>query len=254
MKRYFHQHLRATVGILFAVCIWLSGGMDVHAARTVMYNNDRISITADNEPLMAVLEDIAKEANILVFISREFTPGYLSIQIKELPLENALDRVLRGLNVAKIYHEHDGEPRLTAIRIYPKGKYTGPLDVVVQASIPEPDVPFGGQGRKYASDRTDVMQPQEYVHTVEYDALVSAAVALEKREQDTWQDIQALKDQVNDEVDETKNQVLSLALLERYEAFEQMQKNHIDTLEKMHRIEHFMESRAKKNRQNNEGL
>jgi hypothetical protein len=227
--------------------------MDVQAARIVMDNNDRISITADNEPLMAVLEGIAKEANILVFISREFTPGYLSVQIEELPLESALDRVLRGLNVAKIYHEHAGEPRLTAIRIYPKGKYSGPLDVVVQASIPAPDVFFGGQGRKYASDQTDVLQPQEYVHTVEYDTLVSTAVGFEKREQDTWQDIQELKDQVNDEVDETKNEVLSLALLDKYEAFEKMQQDHIDVLEKMHRIEHFRESRAQ-DKQNNEGL
>ncbi len=238
--------LKANVLMLFGMAlICLSGQWNIISAQTIVYSDERLSVHADNEPLIPVLEKIAREANILVFISRDFTPGMLKIKLDAQPLEKALDRILKGLNVVKVYHESSGKPRLTAVKIYPKGKFSGPLDVVIQATVPEPGVAFSGTG-KYPSLRTDVLQPQGYVQTVEYDALVPSAMEFERREADAWQEIQTLKNQMNDEVDETKNEVLSLALLDKYEAFEKMQTSHINTLEKMHRMEHFMESRANK--------
>lgn len=225
--------------------VWISS-----ADAAVSYADDRLSISADNEPLIPLLEKIAREANLVIFISKGFNPGNVSVHLENQPLEKALDRILRGFNVARIYHERSGRAQLTAVKIYPKGVQSGPLDVVIQATVPEPGTPFAGQGRRYRSQQTDVLYPQEYVHTVEYDSLVTAAMEFEKKENDAWKEIQALKDQVNDEVDETRNEVLSLALLDKYEAFDRMQKTHIDTLEKMHRIEHFMESRADKENQN----
>lgn len=254
MTNFFKFIMTCHLTLLTVAVVTLMGASVCHAASVVSFSDDRLSISVDNEPLIPLLEKIANQANLVVFVSKGFAPKNVSVHMENQPLEKALDRILKGFNVARIYNERSGQPYLTAIKIYPKGVSSGPLDVVIQATVPESETPFALQGRKYRSQQTDVLHPQEYVHTVEYDTLVSAAMEFEKIEQTAWDDIQTLKDQVNDEVDETRNEVLSLALLDKYEAFEQMQKTHIDTLEKMHRIEHFRESRANQDKQNNEGL
>lgn len=246
MKHFFNGRLISKVIMSVVSVLCLAGGLICYADQTVSYSNDRISITAENEPMVPLLEKIAVEANIVIFISKGFTSDNLSIHAVDQPLEKALDRLLKGLNVVKIYHAQSDKPRLTAVKIYPKGKISGPLDVVVKSSIPEPQISFSHQEKKYASLENDALNPQDYVGTVEYDSLASTAMAFEKREIDSWQNIQLLKEQINDEVDETKNEVLSLALMDKYEDFKNLQKNHIDTLEKMHRMEHFMESKAGK--------
>jgi hypothetical protein len=215
------------------------------AAQTVTYSNDRFTIRVDNVPLIFVLEKIADHADIVIFIARGFEPGTLTLHLEAQPLEKTLDRVLKGMNVAKIYHKKpSGILGLSALEIYPGEKFGGPLDVIVRAGIPELEISPALKSRRYETMRGDTLQPQAYVHTLEYDSLVSAALAFEKREKDTWQDIQDLKTQVNEEVDESKNQVLSMALMDRYGEFEQMQHHHIDVLEKMHRVEHFIQNRA----------
>jgi type II secretory pathway component GspD/PulD (secretin) len=238
-------NIKFYVIIFFVTTVFLSGGV-ANAQKVISYSNGKLSINADNEPLVPVLEQIAKEANIVIFISRELVPGNLNVHLDNMPLEKALDRILKGLNFARVYHEKSGKPQLTAVKIYPKGKYSGPLDVIVKDSIPEQEAHFSIPGPKYASLQNDTLQPQDYVRTVEYDSLVTTAMGFEKTEVDFWKEIQSLKEQINEEVDESKNEVLSLALLDKYEKFEQMQTNHINTLEKMHRIEHFMKSKANK--------
>jgi hypothetical protein len=183
---------------------------------------------------------------VVIFISRGFKPGNVSAHVKDLPLEKAFNRILKGFNVAMVYHKEQGKTRVTAVKIYPRDKFSGPMSVIIQSSVPGREKPLGKSLGKYAKDNTDILAPQEYVRTVEYDSLVEAALEFEKKEQDVWKDIQALKDRVNNEFDETKNDVLSIALLDQYEAFEALQTNHINVLENMHRVEHFMESKANK--------
>jgi len=246
-----HHTWLCQLAAVLAVLVCMTAGPGVcRAAGTVMFTDDRLSITADNEPLLSVLEKIAHQAGIVIFIAKDFEPGTLTIHLEDQPLEKAMDRILRGLNVARIYRDHpSGDPKLTAIEIYPGDRYGGPLDVIVRADIPRPDLLPPRRHARYASMREDTLRPQGYVHAVEFDALVPAALGFEKKENDAWQDIQALKTQVNNEIDETRNQVLTLALLDRYDEFEQMQRQHIDLLEKMHRVEHFMETRAGRSHQ-----
>jgi|SaaInl8_200m_RNA_FD_contig_81_41502_length_950_multi_3_in_0_out_0_2 type II secretory pathway component GspD/PulD (secretin) len=238
-------NLKFYVIVFFLSAVFLVVGHTKSSAYTVNYSNDRLSVKAENEPLVPVLEQIAKQANIIIFISRDFMPGNINVHVDKEPLEKALEKILKGLNVAKVYHKKSGKAYLTAVKIYPKGKYSGPLDVIVKDSIPEQETHFSST--KYPSFLNDTLQPQDYVRTVEYDSMVTSALEFEKREEEFWEKIQSLKNEINEEVDESKNQVLSLALLDKYEEFEQMQQNHINTLEKMYRMEHFNKSRAKDN-------
>jgi hypothetical protein len=61
-------------------------------------NTDKISLTAENEPLGSVLEKIAEKSGYVVTISSEFTNLPVSISFQELTLEQALWRVLGQLN------------------------------------------------------------------------------------------------------------------------------------------------------------
>jgi hypothetical protein len=250
----FRISLQTSLFLLAAVLVVLlcltAGPRVSRAAGTVSFSDGRLSIRADNEPLLSILEKIAHQAGIVIFIVKDFEPGTLTLHLEDQPLEKAMDRILKGFNVARIYRDHpSGDPELTAVEIYPGDRYGGALDVIVRADIPRPDISPADNSARYSSMRDDTLHPQGYVHAVEYDALVPAALAFEKKENDAWQDIQALKTQANNEIDETRNQVLTLALLDRYDEFEQMQRHHIDLLEKMHRVEHFMETRAGRSHQ-----
>jgi len=224
-------------------------GLICHAATDMTFVDNKLSLSAENEPLMPLLEEIARKTNVVIFISRGFNPGNVSVQVKDLALEKAFNRILKGFNVAMVYHKEKGEARVTAVKIYPKGKFAGPMDVVVQSSVPVLESTVDKIRTKYEKDNTDILAPAEYVHTVEYDSLVEAALEFEKEETDAWKEIQELKDRVNNEVDQTKNNVLSIALMDQYEAFEALQQNHINVLENMHRQEHFIESKAKNDKQ-----
>jgi hypothetical protein len=118
------------------------------------------------------------------------------------------------------------------------------MNVVIRSSVPETEAAAVKRETRYEKDSTDILNPGEYVQTVEYDSLVPTALEFEKKETDSWEAIQVLKEQLNNEPDETKNNVLSMALLDKYQAFDALQKHHINILENLHRVEHFNQSKA----------
>ena len=210
------------------------------------YSGGRLSLSAENEPLLPMLEKIAKTANVVIFISKGFDPGRVSVHLENQPLEKALKQILKGFNVAMVYHKVDGDIRLSALKIYPEGKASGPMDVIIREARPVAGAHAAEPGtERYSSERSDLITANEYVNTVRYDPLVPTAPKFQPKEQDAWREIQTLQDEINAEVDETKNHVLTLALMDRYQAFDSMQRLHINTLEKLDRIESFNDQKAK---------
>lgn len=246
MKFLFQIQSRAVCSVLIIAGIILSTGLVCSAAGKIAFSNNRLTLFAENEPLIPLLEEIAETTHVVVFISQGFNPGNVSARVDGLPLEKAFNRILKGFNVAMVYHKEQDVTRVTAVKIYPKGQFSGPMNVVIRSSVPEIELAAGKMETRYT---TDILSPGEYVHTVEYDSLVATALEFEKKESDAWTDIQALKDRINTEPDETKNNVLSIALLDKYEVFDALQKNHINILENLHRVEHFNESKAIKDKQ-----
>jgi len=231
-------------GVLAALLISVSLSM---GTQTFDYSGGRLSLSAENEPLVPILERIAKTANVVIFIAKGFDPGSISVHVENLPLETALKQVLKGYNVAMIYHkETTGNIRLSALKIYPTGQASGPMDVIIQET--KPVALLADAVRKpYDSERTDILAANDYVHSVRYDTLIPTAVEFQQKEENAWEDIQELQERINAEVDSTKNDVLTLALLDKYEAFDSLQRFHINTLEKLDRIESFNQSKAKQN-------
>lgn len=250
MKFLFQSRFKTLAySVLIITGVIFSSGLICNAAHTMAFSNNRLTLFVEDEPLIPLLEKIAKKTNVVIFISKGFNPGNVSVRVKDEPLEKAFNRILKGFNVAMVYHREQDKTRVTAVKIYPKGKFSGPMNVVVQTSVPETEPTVVKMGTRYAKDNTDILSPAEYVHTVEYDSLVATALGFEKKENDAWKEIQKLKERINNEPDVTKNDVLSIALLDKYEAFDALQKNHINILENMHRVEHFNESKANKDKQ-----
>lgn len=213
---------------------------------TLHYSGGLLSLSAENEPLLPMLEKIAKTTDVVIFISKGFNPGRVSVHLENKPLEKALKQILKGFNVAMVYHKADGEIRLSALKIYPEGKASGPMDVIIRETRPVAGGHAAQPGtEKYGSEQSDRMTVNDYVNTVGYDALVPTALKFQQKEKDAWKEIQTLQEDINAEVDDTKNHVLTLALMERYQAFDSMQRLHINTLEKLDRIESFNDQKAK---------
>jgi type II secretory pathway component GspD/PulD (secretin) len=212
---------RTVCAVLMAAGIIFLNGLVCHAAGTVEFSNNRLTLVAENEPFIPLLEEIAKKTNVVIFVSKGLNPGNVNILMNDLPLEKAFNRLLKGYNVAMVYYKDQDNTRVSAVKIYPKGEFSGPLNVMVQASVPEAE-PDADTPTRYEKDATDILGPGEYVRTVEYDVLTVNALEFEKTETDAWKEIQTLKDRINDEMDETKN---------------------------MHRVEHFNESKANKDKQ-----
>ncbi len=244
MYLFIAKPLKTLCSVLIILSIIIGSGLLCTAANNLKFSNGRLTLSVKNQPLIPLLEEIAKTTNVVIFISKELNPGKISARINNMPLNKALSKLLKGFNVAMVYHKQHGKTRVTAVNIYPKGRFNGPMDVVIQSSRPQNISASGQRHTRYAKDSTDILSPEEYVHTVKYDSLVPQALKFEKEEKDAWKDIQDLKNQVNKEVDKTKNNVLSLALLDKYEAFEKMQTEHVNILENLHRLEHFYKSRA----------
>ena len=251
MNSIFQIRLNVVCFILTAAGIILSGSFFCNAAGNVnvVFSNNRLSLSAENEPLVPLLEKIAKKTNVVIFISKGFDPGKVSVHVDKLPLEKAFNRILKGFNVAMVYNRKQGVTSITAVKIYPEGRISGPMNVVIKSSVPEIIPPAVKSVSKYAGHNTDILGPEEYVNNVRYDSLVSTALKFEKEENKAWEKIQNLKKQINSEPDETKNNVLSIALLDKYGMFETMQENHVNILENMHRVEHFNESKAARDKQ-----
>ncbi|WP_300461074.1 hypothetical protein [Desulfobacula sp.] len=243
MTLLFRIQFRAVFSALIVAGILFSGALMCSAAGRIAFSNDRLTLFAENEPLIPLLEEIAKATQVVIFIAQGFDPGNVSAHVNNLPLERALNRILKGFSVAMVYHEEQGITRVTAVKIYPKGNFSGPMNVVIESSVPETEAAVKRETR-YEKDSTDILNPGEYVRTVEYDSLVPTALEFEQKETDAWEAIQVLKQQLNNEPDETKNNVLSMALLDKYQAFDALQKHHINLLENLHRVEHFNQSKA----------
>ncbi|NWH05645.1 hypothetical protein [Desulfobacter latus] len=245
------QRLKRVIYVLVCIftAVFFSGTMCM-GKEILDYSGDRLSLSAENEPLLPMLERIARTANVVIFISKGFNPGRVSVHLENQPLEKALKQILKGFNVAMVYHKADGEMRLSALKIYPEGKASGPMDVIVRETRPVADPVVTGLNRKpYDSERSDEPSVNAYVHTVRYDALIPTALEFQQKEVAAWKEIITLQNRINAEVDATKNNVLTLALLDKYEAFDDLQSLHINTLEKLDRIESF---NANKARQKNE--
>lgn len=206
-----------------------------HGQETITYDGTLLTIKAIDAPLVPLLEEIAAKTGVVIFISKEIEPSLVSANFVDITPEKAFKRLLKDHNVVMIFNRVGDDFVVNALKIFPAGKDTGEMDVIVA-------------GRNLDATVEDAVQDTEGVHPIlpashakamENDNIAPAALAYAREEKKQWEEIAGLKQEIAGQVDEEKKQVLSMALLTRLEQFEDMQKNHRSILEVDSRLEHF---------------
>ena len=91
----------------------------------VKFQDGLLTVKAVKTPLLQVLESIGNATGVDIFVSKDLTPSDISIQFADEPLEEALKRVLRGLNYAAVYTKGKASWQITSLKVFPKGQYSG---------------------------------------------------------------------------------------------------------------------------------
>ena len=89
------------------------------------YQEGLVSMEAYHMPLFKILEALSEKAGIDIFVSEDFEAEDISVFLVEEPIDEASKRILRHYNHAAVYAKDGEDWRLTAVKIYPKGKYGG---------------------------------------------------------------------------------------------------------------------------------
>lgn len=71
---------------------------------SIQYANGRITIKATNTPFSQIVRLLSAKANLDIFLVGPNLPSSVSLHIDDLPVDRALQRILRGYNHAVVYY------------------------------------------------------------------------------------------------------------------------------------------------------
>ncbi len=228
MKKWFYRL------ILAALISFLTGSIGVCQTR-VVWQNQRLSVTAENESMVKLLGEIAKKTQVVLFVSETFRPEPCTVFITGQPLDKALKTILKGYDVATVYHKQGQAFKVAAVQIYANGERQNNLTVMVTGSDSSDENRVDTGGTTPLIEGT--ILPGKYVrYILEKEAsLVPVAFGFEKREKTESAEINAVRNQLASVENTEERKALSLQLLTRMVAFEQMQRNHVNRLESLYR-------------------
>jgi len=210
------------------------------SAPIVEFSNDKLTVRAENDSLVRLLEEVAKKTNVVIFVSKEFNPGPLTIQLDKVPLEQAFKRLLKQYDFATIYNKKEDVFIISALKVYPKGKTSGNMDVLISRSIPS-----GETGQDLTGSSKPVVPgtslPGQYVAYVSKkdQSLIPAAHGFEITEEKASKKINELRQTISQTDNDVEKDMLTLELMNRLAGFEDMQRKHSDTLESLYRAALF---------------
>jgi hypothetical protein len=132
----FRLLLSAAIGLLFL--IWTSGPVIGGDPPRIRFSDGYLTINATKTPLIPLLESLSEASGIEILIAEDLGPHEVTANFLNVPLEEALKRMLRGLNHALVYEKRENILRLRTLKIYPDGKETGAM-IPVTARVAPPD-------------------------------------------------------------------------------------------------------------------
>jgi len=214
----------------------------------IRYSNGLLSVKAINRPLLSVLESIGKTADVEIFVSMDLKLGDISIQFADEPLEYALKRVLRGLSYAAVYSKDRDLWQITALKIYPKGKYEGELIPVfagkgssgnARKKDEETKTVIVSSGSGQFVGQSGLLMPKPYADEYKTVLMESFGKRLEIKEQKVFTEINSLKKRITLAENAEEREALNFVLMDKLAALEKMQRLNRNKLEAFHRIELF---------------
>lgn len=246
-SRYLNPLKGLSAGLLiFYVSVIISGVVNIsYAEPFVEFADNRLTIEAKNDPLVELLEKIAKKTNVVIFVSKNFDPGLITIHLQKVQLAKAFKTLLKQHNIATIYNKQKDKFVISALKVYPKGKNAGKMDVLITKSsaVKQNEMDEDEDENLNIAKIPGSTIPGEYVKyaAAKDKALIHAAHGFKKAEEKASRKINELKKeltQIQTDNDE-QHDMLTLELMDRLVKFENMQRDHINALESLYRAALF---------------
>ena len=240
--RYLKSFKGLTISFLTVlfVSLIISGLANIsHATSLVEFSNDKLTVKAENDSMVKLLEKIAKKTNIVIFVSKDFNPGNVSINLNKVQLDSAFKKLLKNHNFVTIYNKQKDQFVISALKIYPKGKNAGQMDVLITESKSVEHTQTGQNSYRPVIPGTTL--PGEYVKyaATKDKSLIHVGYGFEQVEKRASKKINELREKISQTHQEEQQGLLTLELIDSLVKFEAMQRDHVNALESLYRIALF---------------
>jgi len=231
--------LQATLLVLIVLFTSIEIGF---AAPQVEFSDNRITVRAKNYSMVRLLEQVAKKTNVVIFVSKDFDPGSVTIQLDKVPLEQAFKKLLKQHNFVTIYNKKNDDFIISALKIYPKGKSAGQMDILITKSISSDETHMENAGSTPIVPGLTL--PGEYVKyaATKNKSMIPVAYGFEKTEKKVSKEINELRQKISHIENNVEKDLLTLELMEKLVTFEDMQRGHVDVLESLYRAALFKQN------------
>jgi hypothetical protein len=156
MRRLSHSLALMAISVLFISC----GSPDQQdqvlpptAQVTVNTTSQLVTLDVKNAPLAAVLAAIGQQAQIALSLSGDIKSERLSLSFQNIPLEEALKRVLAGQSYAFVYKQDKGRNVISGVRLFAKHEQV-PLSNSAPSNQPAIAKLTGSQGLPQPTTRS----------------------------------------------------------------------------------------------------
>lgn len=241
----FRRNLITSLVIIF-VCSSLL------AAPKVSLKDDKISISVKDESLSSVLYSISQATGIEIYIAEDVPLKPISIDLSNMPIEEAFKRILKGYNYATVHERYKGGWKVSAINVYgsslEKGKMQKVVDssklleskeggdlvkVVTYGSIGDGGkvlVPVrmkvAGSGGSKGEPSSEGLDPR----------LLQLQTEFEERELNTFNELLLITSKLENAKDPDERKALSLQYASKAGDFYELKKAHLNKVESLKRI------------------
>ena len=131
MRRLSYSLALMAISVLFISC-GSPGPQDQvlppTAQVTVNAASQLVTLDVKNAPLAAVLAAIGQQAQITLSLSDDIKSERLSLSFQNIPLEDALKRVLAGQSYAFVYKQDKGRNVISGVRLFAKQEQVPPTN------------------------------------------------------------------------------------------------------------------------------
>jgi len=252
--RFSIKSIFAIAAGICVVCLFILNTAQAGARPEVNYSDGLLSVKAVKSPLLPLLKSISKAAAIEIFVSRDLNPGDISIQFADEPLEAGLKRMLRGLSYTAVYSRDRDSWRVTALKVFPEGKYSGEMVSILsqtgnsemlmkKAETKTVLFPSGDKFRTYGKlGKGGRLIPARSVPNTSIAAADLNAPwfrlqkQLERKETRRYEELMLLERKHEAAQDPDRKDALAMAYADEVEKFHAMKKAHLNKIEALKRI------------------
>ena len=247
------------LSLTFVILLWatmVQAGIPKTSPSEISYYAGIASVDAHEASLFGLLGALAGKSEIGVFVSEDLKDTRVTLQTPDLPLEAVLKRLLRPYNYALVYQGNDEQRRIVELKVFPKGKYTGPLQSIAPTSAPsivtgkDREMVMVSSGREIViygglADHGLLLPSWSEPgagHAAEQVAnsrQFKVQKQLEASEMTAYQNLMLQKQRIDSVEDPGKKEALIMAYAQEVDAFYDLKKANLNKVEALKRIDIF---------------